>query len=488
LFPVAFKIVDLISPFRGRTVATLLGVWLIAVVCYFVWRSRRKGTLAEAAADVDGRAALADELKTAYWFINNPRASEWVDLQIRRAAKRVSELNVNRLYPRSIPRTSYVALGLFAVWVLLNFAPLSWNNNWLLLQAAPAFDLTDAERNLLSRAEESLRNTEMAERVQEIMQQLQEGVITPAEAMDQLAALQEELGQEDVDAEAIDAALNQVADALSGSEELEEIAQALRDMDLADASELLNELAENATPEQMQGMQQSLQEAAESAQKTLDDLAEDLKDASDSIAQQDPEGARQALADAAQFLEDLANQIENQELSQQAADQLKQFQQSLQERLQSENQPQPPSGEPQEGQSTEGGQPQPGGGTPTAQAASAGQQEGDPQQASEGGNQDTGQNPSGMPGETKNQPPVQLELDVQLEQAALTGLHDEAVEQEKIEETSKQERSRLDYRNVESELTPAQKDLLNQEQIPWEYRDLIRNYFEAIRPPQEKQQ
>ena len=58
---------------------------------------------------------------------------------------------------------------------------------------------------------------------------------------------------------------------------------------------------------------------------------------------------------------------------------------------------------------------------------------------------------------------------------------------EDIEESSKMERSRLDYRNVKSDLSPAQKDLLNQDRIPWEYRPLIKDYFQAIRPTAKKQ-
>jgi hypothetical protein len=53
---------------------------------------------------------------------------------------------------------------------------------------------------------------------------------------------------------------------------------------------------------------------------------------------------------------------------------------------------------------------------------------------------------------------------------------------ETIEEASQRERSKLDYRNVPSNLTPAQKDLLNQDPIPWEKRQFIREYFETIRP------
>ena len=77
-------------------------------------------------------------------------------------------------------------------------------------------------------------------------------------------------------------------------------------------------------------------------------------------------------------------------------------------------------------------------------------------------------------------------LDVKLQQEKVKGMEDQGAKEEDVEEVSKQERSRLDYRNVKSELSPAQKDLLNQDRIPWEYRPLIKNYFQAIRPPAKK--
>ena len=52
---------------------------------------------------------------------------------------------------------------------------------------------------------------------------------------------------------------------------------------------------------------------------------------------------------------------------------------------------------------------------------------------------------------------------------------------ETIVEASERERSKLDYRNVQSQLSPAQKDLLNQAAIPWEQRRFVKEYFEAIR-------
>ena len=76
-------------------------------------------------------------------------------------------------------------------------------------------------------------------------------------------------------------------------------------------------------------------------------------------------------------------------------------------------------------------------------------------------------------------------LDVKLEQEKLDGENDGGTQQD-LEEASKQERSKLDYRNVPSQLSPAQKDVLNQDKIPWEYKSLIKNYFQAIRTPRGK--
>ena len=89
---------------------------------------------------------------------------------------------------------------------------------------------------------------------------------------------------------------------------------------------------------------------------------------------------------------------------------------------------------------------------------------------------------SGMP-----HAPLQLmgeptKLDAELEREEIENESSSGGTPDVKEEASKQERSTLDYRNVPSDLTPAQKDVLNQDKIPWEYRNLIKNYFQAIRP------
>ena len=51
---------------------------------------------------------------------------------------------------------------------------------------------------------------------------------------------------------------------------------------------------------------------------------------------------------------------------------------------------------------------------------------------------------------------------------------------ETIEEASQRERSKLDYKNVRSNLTPAQKDSLNQDPIPFEQRQFVKEFIESL--------
>ena len=106
---ILFKIWDLFSPFRGLTIGIVASVLIILYAVFAVWRIRLRGTLEQAADLIDRKAGLHDEIKTAFWFLNNPRTSPWVEQQIQRAAKRARNVDVHRAYPSAIPRTSYIA-------------------------------------------------------------------------------------------------------------------------------------------------------------------------------------------------------------------------------------------------------------------------------------------------------------------------------------------------------------------------------------------
>src|SRR5207253_2046432 len=78
IFPVVFKIIDLLWPFRGLTVAIVLGVWGLAAAVVLGWKTRSHETMADAAVSLDRRAGMQDQVKSAYWFIRHPSPSEWI--------------------------------------------------------------------------------------------------------------------------------------------------------------------------------------------------------------------------------------------------------------------------------------------------------------------------------------------------------------------------------------------------------------------------
>src|SRR5688572_3182571 len=123
--PVLLKLWDLWSPLRGRTVLIALGVWAIGAVVFIVSRLKSTPTtLSEEAAVLDRQAGLHDEIRTAYWFTQSPRRSAWIDAQIQRAVHTAQRLNIDKLYPRIIPKMIYVPAGLALLLGVLNFLPL----------------------------------------------------------------------------------------------------------------------------------------------------------------------------------------------------------------------------------------------------------------------------------------------------------------------------------------------------------------------------
>jgi len=176
-----------------------------------------------------------------------------------------------------------------------------------------------------------------------------------------------------------------------------------------------------------------------------------------------------------------------------ASQQLQNLKDSLQQRQQAgqpgqKGQPQPgQKGQKGQGQKAEAGQ-QPDGQSQPGEAGEEGEptdqagQQGQPGAMMPGGSEGTGLMPGGKGGTDAPREGAPTSLDVKLKQEKVEGMQDGGEKPQDLEEISKQERSRLDYRNVKSDLSPAQKDLLNHDRIPWEYRPLIKGYFQAIRP------
>jgi hypothetical protein len=517
--PLLFKILDLLSPFRGITVAVVLGLWFVALIAYCLWRVAERTPLADAASLFDSQALLHDEIKSAYWFVtstnNSPRSADWVALQVHRAAQRASQVNVDRLCPRVIPSTSYFAAGLIAILLGLNFAPLPTNHNWMLLQGAPAFTLTPQEQKLINDTKKLLKQAEkagqqdLAKQLEQIVQNLEQGNIDAAEAMKQLEGLKNALDEGNLDAANISEGLDEMAQDLSTSQETQDVSNAMAEHDFQKITDELQKLGnkdlKGDDAASKDALAKALQQAAENSHQSMQDVAEDMKQAADGLSKNDSQAFQDAMNQASKDMQALQQKVQDQQAKNDASRDIQDLKDSLQQRQQGNGQGQgqqakgqQQAGKAQAAQAGKQGQKGPTensdadpnggneGGTPTDNAAAGdenGQQgQGQRGEAGDPGGAGHGLNTSGNPNAPMNIMGAPTKLDVKLEMEKIKGENDGGTPQN-LEEASKQERSKLDYRNVHSDLTPAQRDVLNQDKIPWEYRGFIKNYFQAIRPP-----
>jgi len=510
IVPVVFKLLDLVFLFRARTVSGFFIVWAVATIVWTGSRIRGKNPLSQVAANVDRKAGLNDQLKTAYWFIKNPRSSEWVDAQIQRAAQNTGRLRLESIFPRMFPRTSFIAAALLFVLVALNFVPLSLNHNWVYLQAAPPFSLTNEARinlenalKLLDKAK-AAENGKLAEQIEEIIKDLEQGNISLDDAIKQLDALKDQLEEGDLESGATTNGIEHMAAVLRQSKAMQAAAQTMAKGDLDAAAAQMRELGDrlqSLSPADLREMSTKLQEASENPRASLQDLAKALDATGAAIQRGDRTAGKAGLDRIARELESIKQRIADQQLRSDAADELGDLVDELQQQNQQEGessagQPGKQGNQSKSDQKSSGGE----GEKSEAQAGDQGEQgeAGDP--GEQGGEQgQAGDNPGGTSenapngkggnsfgGSTKSAP---LEgdattLEVLLKQEALK-IEGEAggLEPDKEKEAAgERERSKLDYRNAPSDLTPAQKDLLNQDRIPWESRQLIKNYFQAVKP------
>ena len=248
----------------------------------------------------------------------------------------------------------------------------------------------------------------------------------------------------------IEEALKAMAKELQKSEKTQAAGNALAEKQLSKAADELRQLAEqmkdgrSESSQMMQQMQRSLDQASQHSAAGLEQLSKDLAMASEGLKNQNRQSAQQSLQSAAKDLEKLEQAMSSQQT--QSAGNRKD--QQRRDKDQQQNR------------------------------AAAGQSKGAAEKKDDNKSDGTGMDPSASP-------PRQGErttLEVQLEQERLAGIPNGGGIPQDIRESSKQQTSRLEYSNVQSELGAARKDLMNRDGIPWEYRSLVKGYMQAIRP------
>ncbi|HET9215579.1 MAG TPA: hypothetical protein VFR18_01290 [Terriglobia bacterium] len=500
LLPVIFKIVDFFVGFRLSTVASFFVVWGVATVIWLFWRTRGLGeSLQGIASSLDTRSSGHDQLKTAYWFIRNPKDSEWVQVQIRRAAASAQSIAVNTLYPRQLPRALYLAIGLVLLLGILNFAPLPWNNNWLRGEGAPAFALDDADKaalehalELLKKAEE-LNQTDLAEKLAQIIKALQEGGMSREQFSKSLSELQQALAERALDAGQITDGLERIAKALDPSQFTKPVATEIFKLDLNAAANEVREIEKNlvaSNESKLNEMAERFQEAANVAGQGLERLEQHLRDTAAAMRRRDTPAGQRGLQQVASELERLQRVLESQRLQSEAASELAGVSDSVGgtpgELGGGEEAPGQGEGEGEGQGEGDGGEGTGGQGQGTGEGEGQGEGEGEGEGEGDGGNQPgDGGGQGGKNYGTSGPFPMRgdpTSLETQLDKEPLPIRPTRGSRPETIEEASQRERSRLDYRNVKSNLTPAQKDTLNQDPIPFEQRQFVKEYIESLRP------
>jgi len=220
------------------------------------------------------------------------------------------------------------------------------------------------------------------------------------------------------------AAYQQAASPLRGSDLTSDLAQALKKPDLGAASQAANDMAEklndpNLSAAAREDLANRLEQAAEKLQQTNPEVAQKLREAAQALRKGDLEAARKALKEASDLLKKQQEQLQNSPMAKSARSAQQQVNQSQQKLAQTgQDHPRDQAGGAQQGQQGQQ-QPQTGQQQQQGQQAQQGQsgQQGQQGQQSQQGQQNQQQGVTGQTGEVQalqgNQQPAEGEVQSQ---------------------------------------------------------------------------
>lgn len=294
--PAAGALVILLAILGGIALASLAGWTLVA----------GRGGARRAAAEADRRAALRDELTSAWWFLQHEPRSEWIAAHLRHAAATARALHPAQLIPLRVSGSALAGLG--AATVVLT-----------LLWAAPPLGPASAEagNGLLTPAEleqvrvlrelaQDVPDSAAAQRLRATLETLASTAAAPAEQRRALEQAQAAVEQMRMEAAASREGLQRLSAALGDQPGMEAVAQALAKGDAAKAAQLLAQMqppaghGETAAP--------NAGERADGAgNKGVDQLLHEATQASGALDQDS--GAQQARQEAVQRLQEIAREL-----------------------------------------------------------------------------------------------------------------------------------------------------------------------------------
>lgn len=457
---------------------TTLGAYGVIFSGLVFWRYRRASTLARSAAVADTRAGLKDALKSALAFLGLPERTEWMELHLDRSADTIGELSAAEIVPSRIPHPLYYALGAGVAVVTL----LAWNPGWLqdlreaeFLTASQEEEIEDIEE-LLDEAEAMVPEEEKLEELSEALEQLRERDLEISESLQELSEAQEALAASRAEMERLEMDLEELGEQMESMPALAELSEALKTQNTEEAAELLRELADRIAEAQSSEEFQALLESLKDSNVQNQELAEMMED----LEQAAGDWTAEDLAQMAQALESMAQQMENMGAQMAAQQDMDQMSQELQQLEASLGGQQPGEQQQMAQQQQPGGQSQSQSQMMSSQMQMA-QMQGDASSAMPVD--------AGPPGQTTgpggaNEEQVLGEattLDVQLEMEVLSAEeNEEPVPEEIFERLSREEKSTLNYEEVQPPGSYAAESAMERDRVPWQYRALVKRYFLTI--------
>jgi hypothetical protein len=267
----------------------ILGAVALAFLLLRDFLTREAGP-ARAAGEADTRAALKNELASAYWFLQSDARSEWIAAQLQRAAHTASGLEATRLIPLRLPLRPMVALAgalaaLAVLWIAPPLAPASALAESGLLSADEV-----AQVRALRELAEAAPDSDAARRLQAALRTLDDAA-APADAQRRaLAQANDAVQQMRIDAAGTRERLQRLSEALRGHPGMDQVAEALARGDAKAAAQLMAQMqmpaaqtartepskAEPAESAGDRGLEQALQEATEASGASDDAGAAEL--------------------------------------------------------------------------------------------------------------------------------------------------------------------------------------------------------------------
>ncbi|MDQ3168834.1 MAG: hypothetical protein M3Q55_01705 [Acidobacteriota bacterium] len=300
-----------VRPVSTAVVVASFLVPVLALAAWAVWRIRHQATLERVAKDMDAAAGLHDELLSAHWFSQHGPETGWTRAQIARAGTRASAIDWDAVQPAPRPRSAWATTAvLVGVTIILLFVPAGSVGNGSAQLDAAASAAAKKKADAIEMLETRIDATDMSDaermRAKDILAALEKEGLSSEEAKKLLAELEALLGKDTLDK----AALEAMAKALDASPSAKDLAEALRNRDMAKAADEARKLAEKAktlSKQDRDALAKAMENAASEpkSDKSMQKLADDLRDAAEKLRGDDAEEMKKSLEKMADSMEEM---------------------------------------------------------------------------------------------------------------------------------------------------------------------------------------